>query len=94
MGYGKSNPLPLRIALSGGNVRPRESSPLSGVGGVSGLPIGPGSCGAVAMLQGLCMCVGGVAFEEAPRGGGGLRKSPKESCFSDRDSYPELLTPP
>ncbi len=34
-GLGKSNPLPLRITQSGGNVRPRESSPLSGVGGVS-----------------------------------------------------------
>ncbi len=41
-GKGKSNPLLLRIAKSGGNARLRESSPLSGVGGVSGL--GPGKC--------------------------------------------------
>ncbi len=36
-GWRKSNPFPLRIAQSGGNARPRESSLLSEVGGVSGL---------------------------------------------------------
>ncbi len=36
-GLGKSYPLPLRIAQSGGNAKPKESSPLSGVGGVSAL---------------------------------------------------------
>ncbi len=39
-GWGKSNPLPLRLAQSGGNASPRESSSHSAVGGVSGL--GPG----------------------------------------------------
>ncbi len=40
-GLEKNNaPPPLKIALSGGNARPRGSSPLCGVGGVSGL--GPG----------------------------------------------------
>ncbi len=34
---GKSNPFPLKIGQSGGNASPIESSPPSGVGGVSGL---------------------------------------------------------
>ncbi len=47
---GKSNPLALRNAQSGGNARPRESSPLRGVGGVSGL--GPGyGCVACVLLK-------------------------------------------
>ncbi len=39
-GLGKYNILPFKIAQSGSNARPTESSPLCGVGGVSGL--GPG----------------------------------------------------
>ncbi len=33
---GKFNPIRLRTAQSGGNARPREAGPLSGVGGVCG----------------------------------------------------------
>ncbi len=58
---GKFNPLLLRIAQRGGNDKPRESSPLSGVGVLSGL--GPGLF-LRRFLNGLCSVVEGIVLLE------------------------------